>query len=100
MSDALPLEALVAIAREVMAARAPDARLRLGKIPENPSARVEWDTDSAISTLMFWAAGTSYSTVMDVEEDATSLRALNESFSCPEEFRAVLERHIAFVAAV
>ena len=99
MSDLPDMNALVAIAREIVAAQAPEARVRLGKIPEHPSARIEWDTDSAISTFLFWAAGNSYSEVMDVEDDPTALRKVHESFADAAEFRARVGGHLAFVAA-
>ena len=93
------IDDLVLIARSVLSQGAPDAHVRMGKISESPSARVEWDTDTAISTLLFWQAGKTFSEVLDVEEDATTLRSLRETFATPEEFRAVVESHVAFVAA-
>jgi len=98
MSD-LSIDDLVAIARAVLTVTAPEARLRMGKISESPSARVEWDTDTAISTLLFWQAGKAFSEVVDIEEDAVTLRSQHETFATGDEFRALVESHVAFVAA-
>ncbi|NUB44491.1 hypothetical protein GEU84_008865 [Fertoebacter nigrum] len=99
MSEVVAMDELVGIARAVVAECAPDARVRLGKISESPSARIEWDTDSAISTFLFWAAGKTYSEVMDVEEEASTLRALHETFTATDDFRALVKAHLAFVAS-